>query len=227
MNERNGRDPDNPVLAMSAIAGLYAVTPQDIAEQRLLSLCEQVLSGGARILQYRDKGSDATRRARQAGALRERCRRHRALFIVNDDVELALRSGADGVHLGRGDATVQEARRILGPPAVIGASCYDDLRRAAQAADAGADYLAFGSFFPSAVKPDAVRPALDLLREARRRFRLPVVAIGGITPQNAAAVIEAGAHAVAVVTALFDADDTLAASRAFVRLFQSHTSAIS
>jgi thiamine-phosphate pyrophosphorylase len=209
------------------IAGLYAVTPEGLTEDRLLRCCEQALGGGARVLQYRDKSGDAPLRALQAAGLRDLCHRHGALFIVNDDVELALRTGADGVHVGRDDAAVPDARRVLGARAVIGASCYGDLERAEQAAAAGADYLAFGSFFASAVKPDAVRPALDLLREARRRFRVPLVAIGGITPDNARAVIDAGADAVAVVTALFEAPDIGAAARAFSTLFEPHTDVIS
>ena len=131
------------------------------------------------------------------------------------------------MHLGRDDVCVEQARAALGPQAVIGASCYDDLSRAERALQAGADYLAFGSFFPSTVKPAAVRARLALLQEARRRFALPLVAIGGITPHNARQVIEAGADAVAVVTALFDAPDTRSAALGFARLFEPDVSPIS
>lgn len=203
----------------AAIAGLYAVTPEGTDDDALLERCAQAIAGGARILQFRDKGADQARRVRLAGALSVLCRQHGALFIVNDDADLALRSHAHGVHLGRDDLPIEDARRLLGDEAVIGASCYDDIDRAARAAECGADYLAFGSFFASRVKPGAVRPSLELLRNARRRFRLPLVAIGGITPDNARLVIEAGADAVAVVTALFDAADTSSAAQSLARLF--------
>jgi thiamine-phosphate pyrophosphorylase len=197
-----------------------------MAEPRLLERSEQALAGGASILQYRDKSGEPARRGRIAAALAALCRRYHALFIVNDEIDLALQSGAHGVHLGRDDASLAHARARLGSSAVIGASCYNDLARAQQAADAGADYLAFGSFYPSTVKPLAVRASLDLLREARRRFDLPLVAIGGITPQNAPALIEAGADAVAVVTALFDAADTRSAAESFARSFEPRTRAV-
>jgi thiamine-phosphate pyrophosphorylase len=211
----------------AAIAGLYAVTPDDTGEDVLQQRCAQALGGGARILQYRDKSTDHARRARLAAALAALCREHGALFIVNDDVDLAVRSGAHGVHLGRDDAPIKHARGVLGADAGMGASCYDDLGRAERAAAAGADYLAFGSFFPSRVKPSAVRPSLELLREARRRFGLPLVAIGGITADNAGAVVQAGADAIAVVTALFDAADTWSAAQSLARAFEHDANALS
>jgi len=209
------------------IAGLYAVTPEGAGEERLLQRSEQALTGGARILQYRDKSENHTLRSRIATALAGLCRRYQALFIVNDDIDLASVSGAHGVHLGRDDAKLVHARAALGPRALIGASCYNDLDRAQEAVRAGADYLAFGSFHASAVKPFAVRASLDLLREARRRFDLPLVAIGGITPQNAPALVEAGADALAVVTALFEAADTRSVAQSFARLFEQRASAVS
>ena len=208
------------------VAGLYAVTPEHLDEEPLLARAGQALAGGARVLQFRDKSADRAQRTRRALALAGLCKSYAALFIVNDDVELALASGADGVHLGRDDDGIAHARAMLGPHALIGASCYDELSRAQQAAQAGADYLAFGSFFPSRVKPGAVRAPLALLQAARRRFRLPLVAIGGITPDNAGQVIGAGADAIAVVSALFDAADTLGAARSFTRLFHQDATAI-
>ena len=147
--------------------------------------------------------------------------------MINDDPELALACCADGVHLGREDLPIERARAELGHDVLIGASCYDDLSRAARAVAAGADYLALGSFFPSTVKPDAVRPSLDLLREARRRWPVPLVAIGGITLANAGQLLEAGADALAVITALFQVPDTCAAAQAFQALFASRRSSIS
>jgi len=203
--------------------GLYAVTPDALDDAWLAERVEQALRGGARAVQYRSKHADAQLRRRQAQRLQRACRATGALFIVNDDVDLALQLQADGVHLGRDDLSVTAARARLGRAALIGASCYDDLARAERAVQAGADYLAFGSFFPSPVKPHAVRASLELLRQARRRWHLPLVAIGGIDPDNAVRVIEAGADAVAVITALFGAPDTFAAARAFSRLFQQPT----
>jgi thiamine-phosphate pyrophosphorylase len=203
--------------------GLYAVTPETLDDAWLAERVEQALRGGARAVQYRSKHADAQLRRRQAQRLLQACRAHGALFVVNDDVDLALELEADGVHLGRDDLSVAAARARLRRGALIGASCYDDLARAERAAQDGADYLAFGSLFPSAVKPGAVRASLELLRQARGRWRLPLVAIGGIEPDNAARVIQAGADAVAVITALFSVPDTLAAARALSRLFQQPT----
>jgi thiamine-phosphate pyrophosphorylase len=203
------------------ISGLYAVTPETGDCHWLAERAAQALSGGARILQYRAKRVDPATRVRTATELARLCRERRALFIVNDDIDLAARVGAHGVHLGGDDASVAEARARLGAGAVIGASCYDDLQRADAQAAAGASYLAFGSFFPSTVKPGAVRAPLALLRRARARFDLPLVAIGGITVHNAGELIASGADAVAVITALFEAADTAAAAAAFAGLFES------
>jgi thiamine-phosphate pyrophosphorylase len=202
--------------------GLYAVTPDTLDDAWLAERVEQALRGGARAVQYRSKSADAQLRRRQAQRLQRACRASGALFIVNDDVDLALELAADGVHLGRDDLSVAAARARLGRGSLIGASCYDDPARAERALRAGADYLAFGSFFASTVKPDAAHASFELLRQARR-WRLPVVAIGGIDPDNAARVIDAGADAVAVITALFGVPDTFAAARAFSRLFQQPT----
>jgi thiamine-phosphate pyrophosphorylase len=136
-------------------------------------------------------------------------------LIVNDDIELARIVGADGVHLGRDDASIDAARAVLGAGALIGVSCYDDLSRALTAERAGASYVAFGSFFASEVKPGAVRAPIDLLRRARMALALPIVAIGGITADNAAQLVASGADAVAVISALFHAADSRAAAHAF------------
>ena len=178
-------------------------------------------------MQYRSKSPDRALQAAASPRARRLCRSQGALFIVNDDVEIARECGADGVHLGREDASIAAARARLGHGVVIGASCYDDLSRAQQCVDAGADYLAFGSFFASAVKPGAARPSLAVLREARRRWPLPLVAIGGITPANAAPVMAAGADALAVISALFHVPDTFAAAQAFARLFEPRASSAS
>ena len=208
------------MVAPCPVRGLYAVTPDTAESDLLYQRVEAILRGGARVLQYRSKNPERRLRLTQARGLLELCRTYAALLIVNDDVSIAQTIGADGVHVGRDDASIATARAALGPR-LIGASCYDSLERAMQAQRAGADYVAFGSFFPSSVKPQAVRAPIDLLHAARARLDVPIVAIGGITPDTAPALIDAGADAVAVVSALFEATDPSAAARAFTRLFQS------
>jgi len=201
-----------------AINGLYAVTP-DLADTAvLLAKTKAALDGGTRLLQYRNKTADEDLRRVQATALRGLCRRYGTTLIINDHVELACESDADGVHVGADDAGVAAARTRLGPGKIIGATCGNDLQRALAAVAAGADYVAFGSFFASAVKPGAVRAPLALLQQARRQVAVPVVAIGGITLDNAARLIDAGADAVAVISALFTAPDIEAAARKFCQL---------
>ena len=139
--------------------------------------------------------------------------------IINDDVGLALDVRADGVHLGREDGAIADARKRRPADALLGASCYDRLELAQAALDAGTDHVAFGAVYTSSVKPGAVRASLDLFRSARARLDCPIVAIGGIQPDNAAAVIEAGADAVAVITAVFGAPDIRKAAAAIARLF--------
>jgi thiamine-phosphate pyrophosphorylase len=207
----------NPL--MLPIKGLYAVTPDVADTALLLAKVETVLAAGARLLQYRNKSADAARRGEQARALRAVCRRHAATLIINDDVTLARAIDADGVHVGADDPALALAREQLGSQKIIGVSCYDDLQRARAAATQGADYVAFGSFFASAVKPGAVRAPLSVL-PAARALGVPVVAIGGITLDNAGGLIAAGADAVAVISALFAAPDPAGATRNFCRLFE-------
>jgi thiamine-phosphate pyrophosphorylase len=202
--------------------GLYAVT--DGVErplETLVALVEAVIRGGAAVVQYRDKSMDAARRAREASALRALCRSHGVPLIVNDDVELARSVGADGVHLGRDDLPPAEARDRLGPGAIIGASCYADPECALAAEAAGADYVAFGRFFPSRTKPQATPASVALLAAVRPRLRVPVVAIGGITPENAPALIAAGADLLAVVQGVFGDPDPRAAAARFASLFET------
>jgi len=206
-------------VAQRLIAGLYAVTPDCSDTRRLTECVGAALDGGAATIQYRNKAAPPSLRLSQALALRALCDRRGATLIVNDDIDLAQAVGARGVHLGRGDAAIAGARARLGAGALIGASCYDSLARGEAAVAEGADYIAFGSFFPSTTKPGAVRPPLSLLTAAKGQWSVPVVAIGGITPENAGALIDAGADAVAVISALFDAADIAAAARSFVALF--------
>jgi len=194
------------------LAGLYAITPQRDDTAALARDVAAAIRGGAAAIQYRAKSLPAALMREQAAALAAVCREGGALFIVNDDAALAREVGADGVHVGRDDADLAAARALVGEALLVGASCYDDLDRARSLCAEGADYVAFGSLFSSAVKPHAVRASLDLVRAAAR-LPVPVVGIGGIDAANAASVIAAGAAAVAVITAVFDAPDVEAAAR--------------
>jgi len=203
------------------LAGLYAVTPDLADTADLVVRVERALDGGACAVQYRNKTADAALRHRQAEALARATAARGALYIVNDDPALCAAVGADGVHLGEDDGSVAAAREIVGPDCIIGVSCYNDLGLAEAAVAAGADYVAFGSFFPSGVKPEARRAAVALLEHAAV-LRVPVVAIGGITAENAGELERAGARAVAVISAVFGAEDpaaVLRAARAIVNAF--------
>jgi thiamine-phosphate pyrophosphorylase len=200
-------------MTTTAIAGVYGITDSTLMPgDALLCKSEAALRAGLRILQYRDKSDDAARRLREAAALHALCRDYGALFVVNDDAAPAL-------HVGREDAPLAELRRHFGGSLCIGVSCYDDLARAERAQAEGADYVAFGAFFPSPSKPDTSRAPLHLLREARRRLQVPVVAIGGIRADNGADLLAAGADALAVISALFGSADVAAAMRRLQALF--------
>lgn len=205
--------------------GLYALTPDDNLLPRLSALVESALQGGVKWVQYRNKIAPAPLRKAEASELLRVCRAHDAKLIINDDVWLAVEIGADGAHLGREDipgGSLQTARAALGSKRILGISCYDDLARAEVAVDAGADYIAFGSMFPSVVKPQASRASLDIITEAKRRFKVPVVGIGGITIKNAPQVLTAGADMLAVLTDLFDAMDIRKQAEKFQKLFKDH-----
>jgi thiamine-phosphate pyrophosphorylase len=216
--------------SQSHIRGLYAVTPDVRDTDQLCRMVALAQAGGARIFQYRNKLADRSLALKQATALKEITREKDALLIVNDDVELALKIGADGVHLGKDDfdgndeavtlGTVRAQACAAGREAfVVGISCYDNFARAQRAASAGATYIAFGSMFPSQTKPHAIPADISLIRKAKRDLSLPVVAIGGITLQNAPELIAASVDAVAVVSSLFQAQDIQARATAFSALF--------
>jgi len=202
------------------VSGLYAVTPELTDSSVLIRKVDAALRGGASVVQYRSKSIAESLRLLQAREISNLCRIRNALFIVNDSVALAREVDADGVHLGKDDDGVLAARTVLGPGKLIGVSCYNEIGRARKAVAQGADYVAFGSFFSSSTKPHAIRADMELLQSAASEIALPVVAIGGITEDNAAGLIAAGADAVAVVSALFDAFDVEAQARRFARLFQ-------
>lgn len=202
------------------VRGLYAITPEVADTSSLITMTEQALTGGARLVQYRNKTADATLRVGQAFALAHLCRKLGVPFIVNDHLDLAIEVGADGVHVGRDDASVTDARRKLGRTKIIGVSCYNRLELAVEAERNGADYVAFGAFFDSPTKPEAVAAPMDLLDHARRKLHVAVVAIGGITSDNAGELIGRGADAVAASSALFATGHIRSAAENFSRLFQ-------
>lgn len=200
--------------------GLYAITDaRDTDNQQLLHKVAQALRGGVRILQYRDKTSEQARRRDAAQQLRRLCNEHQALLIINDDVQLAHEVAADGVHLGQDDAQLVLAREILGEESIIGVSCYNRFELAQQAASAGADYVAFGRFFPSRTKPDAAQADPGLLQRAQQELDIPVAAIGGITTASGAALVQAGADMLAVVEDIFGQQDIAAAAHRYHTLF--------
>ncbi|APZ42187.1 thiamine phosphate synthase [Acidihalobacter ferrooxydans] len=204
-------------MSRPALRGLYAITDARLSPgDRLLDAVDAALRGGARWIQYRDKGTDAARRLAEARALVELCHAHGAGLIVNDDVELAAACGGDGVHIGAEDASLAQARARLGTDAVIGVSCYNRLELAMTAAAKGADYVAFGSVFSSPTKPHAVRADLALLRAARERLSLPICAIGGIDAGTAATVAATGVDLLAVISAVFAATDVAGAAAEIV-----------
>lgn len=200
------------------IRGLYAITPELEDSGALLQRVALAIEGGISVLQYRSKRPERARRLRETKSLAAMCRGAGVVFIVNNDVGLALESGADGAHLGRDDGELAAARARLGGK-LLGASCYDSLAAARAAVAAGADYVAFGSVFASPTKPQAVRAPHALFAEARS-LGVPLVAIGGITLESAPQLLEAGADAVAVISDLFDAPDIAGRARAYGKLFQ-------
>lgn len=206
--------------ARARMRGLYAVTPDLEDTDELVRRVTLAVAGGARVVQYRNKTAGPALALAQARALRDVTRAGGASLIVNDSLELALACAADGLHLGGTDGDLTAARHALGPDRLLGASCYNQLELARAALAAGADHVAFGSVNLSSVKPGAIRAPLALFREAKRALACPVCAIGGITADNAAPVIEAGVDAVAVITAVFAADDVREAAAGIARLFE-------
>lgn len=195
--------------------GLYLVTPDWDDTERLLSVSEMALRGGAVMLQYRHKTASAAQALQQASALLALCRRYGVPMIVNDNLDLCLHIDADGIHVGGTDSKVGDVRAAVGNGKIVGASCYGSLALAQEAAQAGASYLAFGGFYPSQVKQYEVGTAPALIAQARAAIALPVVVIGGMTVENAAPLVAQGADMVAVISCVYTAREPQAAVRAF------------
>lgn len=205
------------------LSGLYGITDQQLMPDltSMLKQVEKSLKGGTKIIQYRDKSSDLKKRVEQASALNTLCKQHKAILLINDDAGLAAGIGAAGVHLGQSDGAVTEAREMLGPDAIIGVTCHDSIQLAEKAVAEGADYVAFGAFFPSKTKPDAKPAPMSLLQEAKQKVQLPIVAIGGISVDNADQIISAGADMVAVIHALYAQGNIKATAKQFHQLFKN------
>jgi len=206
---------------MLAIKGLYAITPDEQDTDILFAKVEAALQGGIGILQYRNKLADHKLKTQQARALLPLCRQYQVPFIINDSIKLCLTLDADGVHLGADDGNLAEARARLGNSKILGASCYNRFDLAVSAQQLGADYVAFGACFASSTKPNAPVAGLHLFTQAKAELHVPAVAIGGITLENAPLAIAAGASSVAVINAIFNADDVKLTSQQFTKLFQS------
>lgn len=187
---------------------LYLVTPPALDPKPFAETLKRALDAGdvASVqLRLKDVSDDAIRRA--VDALRPVAQSRDVAFILNDRPDLAASTGCDGVHVGQEDMGYAEARAIVGPGAIVGVTCHDSMHLAMEAAEQGADYVAFGAFFPTATKPAKYRATLELLRDWSTAMVVPCVAIGGITPENCAALVEAGADFLAVVSAVWNAPD--------------------
>lgn len=202
------------------LRGLYAITPECALRAEVLARVDAALAGGCRIVQYRDKTSEMPERVARARALRTLTRQHGARLLINDDLALCRLVEADGVHLGRDDGNLRATRAILGPDALLGASCYADYAAAEAAVAAGADYVAFGAVYPSQTKPDAARAGSELFFRAKSGLTADVCAIGGITLDNAPPLLAAGVDLLAVITDLFSAPDIAARAAQYQQLFE-------
>lgn len=203
--------------------GLYAITDAAIDSATMMAKTKAILEAGAQLLQYRFTQTNNSYRDTETTQLIKLCKQFNVPLLINNDIDLALRINADGVHLGKDDATIAEAREILGNQAIIGCSCYNDLSRARAAIDASADYLAFGTFFPSTTKPTATFANPNIIRLAKRTFTDAfVVAIGGITPENGQPLIDAGADMLAVISGLYQSKTPFNTATKYINLFNKN-----
>lgn len=209
------------MTSVSQLHGVYAITDPLLCGNRLIEKVTAAIAGGVRILQYRNKQANAEQQRKEASELQDICRRHDVLFIINDNIALAREVDADGVHLGQQDASLQEAREIMGKEKIIGVSCNNRLEYALAAEQGGADYIAFGRFYPSQTKPQAPQADIQLLEQAHRKLHIPIVAIGGITPDNGGELLAAGAQMLAVIHGIFSQPDIQRAARDYSDLFHS------
>lgn len=203
------------------LKGLYAITDSEPMTTELIAKITQAILGGIKILQYRNKAAGSEQQEQDAHTLAKLCKNHNIIFIINDNVELALKVDADGVHLGQKDTNIKQARELLGENKIIGVSCNNKIEAALTAQQQGADYVAFGRFFTSATKPSAPQAKLSLLSEAKQLISIPIVAIGGITPEVAPQLLKQGADMLAVVQGIFAQEDILTTTHKFVEIFNT------
>jgi thiamine-phosphate pyrophosphorylase len=208
-------------LNINCLNGLYAITDPELMKEDFIIKAEQAIFGGIKLLQYRNKSASPEKQEEQARALSKLCKKNNVLFIINDNVELAVKINADGVHLGQTDTNIQIARKQLGQNKIIGITCNNQVELAQVAQAQGADYVAFGRFFNSQTKPSAPQAEVSLLHSARKLITIPIVAIGGITPQSAPLLLNAGANMLAVIHSIFGQSDVLNATRQFVEIIDS------
>lgn len=209
----------NGVMDQSRITGLYAILPELTDTDELLRKTQQVLAGGARVIQYRNKSANRQLQKHQANLLLQLCKQHQIPLIINDYLDLALEIDADGLHVGRHDHAISVARKLLANDKILGSSCYNDLDLAIHAQAQGVDYVAFGAFFPSRTKSDTVSVSLDFIRHARQQINISIVAIGGIQCHNASMLVNNGCDAIAVCNDLFATEQTQVKAAQFKQLF--------
>ncbi|MEE9411752.1 MAG: thiamine phosphate synthase [Methylococcales bacterium] len=202
-------------------SGLYIITDHSLPDQQIINTTKVALNSGANVVQLRHKTSASVQSL--ALELLSLCRQSQVPLIINDDPQLAVQIGADGVHLGKDDADIEQARELLGKQAIIGVSCYNSLPFALQAQSQGANYVAFGRFFSSASKPHATPADINLLSNARSQINIPIVAIGGITPENAGQLVTAGADCLAVIQGIYGHHDPQLATRNYLNILNSST----
>lgn len=198
------------------LSGLYAITDPNLMQDKILQKAEQAILGGISILQYRNKTASATQQLKEAKELALLCKKHNVLFIINDNIELALQVDADGLHLGQSDTPLLEARKQLPADKIIGVSCNNKIELALTAQKHGADYIAFGRFFSSQTKPEAPQAELALLQQAHNKIIIPIVAIGGITPEAAPALMKQGVNMIAAINGIFAQHDVYLATQSYV-----------
>lgn len=208
-------------MRLNSFKGLYVITDcEKLSFETMLQRTKLILETGVPVLQYRDKTTDHKLRHDRALVLKELCSKYQTIFLINDDVELAIDIKADGVHIGKDDLYYEDARRLLGDNAIIGISCYNDFEKAKAAQTTGANYVAFGAFFSTQTKNKTTKAEPGLLRKAKQGLSVPVIAIGGITPDNSDELVQAGADMLAVVSSLYDNDNPQQNVLKFNELFQ-------
>ena len=205
---------------MQKLQGLYVIADAEcIGKDNIVAKTQEVLSAGVKIIQYRDKVNTLTSKTEIAKQLHKLTNTYQSLLVINDDVNLAKSINADGVHLGKDDISIEKARIILGKDKIIGASCYADFNNVKPAIQASANYIAFGRFFDSTIKPQAPKADTTLIKQAKSEFAMPICAIGGITPKNAGTVLNAGADMIAVISGVFNSSSTQQAVQEYLSLF--------